>query len=49
MAAGVETRETTIQVFEEIIKSIKIKDVEKAQKLYISHLNHVEMFFEEKA
>lgn len=49
MAAGVETREKTIQVFEEIIKSIKMKDVEKAQKLYISHLNHVEMFFEEKA
>lgn len=49
MAAGVETREKTIQVFEEIIKSIKMKDVGKAQKLYISHLNHVEMFFEEKA
>jgi len=49
MAAGVETREKTIKVFEEIIKSIKNKEVEKAQKLYISHLNHVESFFEQKA
>ncbi|MFO7887621.1 MAG: FadR/GntR family transcriptional regulator [Eubacteriales bacterium] len=47
MAAGVETREKTIKVFEDIIESIKNKDVEKAQKLYISHLNHVEKFFEE--
>ncbi|WP_432662926.1 FadR/GntR family transcriptional regulator [Wukongibacter baidiensis] len=44
-AAGIETREKTIEAFEKIIHHIKEKNVAEAELLYHNHIYLVESFF----